>query len=657
MQGKPYARRSSSTLVTSLKRHRTCLPNAITAAILGVVLSAVVPVALAHAGNAEREPRRVVILNSADPYLPAFVALDRAMREAILARHHAPTSFFAEALDMFRFPQAEIDHDEVALLRKKYSGLRIDAIVAAGDASLAFAQLHGGEIWPGVPVVFHSVSEPRLREHRVDGRTLGIPTRLEFATTIDLASRLRPDARRVVVVAGTADLDRRNVDLVKSALQRHAGRLDAEYLVGRTLAETTEAVRALPPDAVVLYLTLFRDGADAPLVPRDALTQLAAASRVPVFGIYETYLGDGIAAGAIASYAQQGRRAGELVARVLNGEDPASIGVQPAVPSKCIADAKQLQRWRIDEDLLPADCEVRFREASLWNDHRGAILATLAVIVLQSALVVGLWVHRRRLRRTRSELRDELGRRQQAESQVLGLRLRIGRFSRERSLGAMVTAIAHEINQPLIAIQNYAQAARRRVQQGADDPTRLSDLVRKIEGQAQRAGEITQRVRALVGGSEVTPVVVEIAPLLADAVAAMQPDARAAGCRIEFTPAGDLPPVLADPLPVQLVLVNLLRNALESLGPDGSGDRCVTIDVALTDERDVRVRVTDRGPGVPAERAAEIFEPLASSKGDGLGIGLAIARGIVEALGGRLWYEPNPAGGAVFCFTLRSVRP
>jgi signal transduction histidine kinase len=612
-------------------------------------------VAAAPSGTADAELRRVVILNGADPYLPAFVALDRGVREAILAGRTAPTGFHAETLDMFRFPQAEIDGDVVALLRKKYRGLRVDVIVAASEIALDFAELHRSDIWPEAAIVFHSVSETSLQGATLDSRTIGVPVRLEYGPTLDLALKLRPATRRIVVVAGTAQRDRTNLSLAQRALGRYAETLEIQYLVGLTVPETVAALRALPDDAVVLFLTVFRDGAGTPLVPRDVLTQVAAASSAPVFGVSETYLGDGIVAGSIASYVMQGRRAGELVVRVLNGEPPAAIGIQAPSTSACIADAQALRRWRIKESLLPGGCEVRFREITAWDRYRWPILAALTVILAQAALIVALLLNRRRLRQARDAARDEQGRRREAETVASNLRQRLARFGRERSLGAMATAIAHEINQPLLAIQNYAQAAKRRLEGNLDDKPKLIELYAKIERQATRAGAITQRVRSLVSTSDLQLVPANLSLVIDEVVRIMEPDLESRGCRIERVPAGDLPAVLADVLQVQLVLVNLLRNAMDSIRSGDQYDRSVSIGASAVNDREVQVSVTDRGPGVPPDRVADIFEPLYSGTGDGMGMGLAISRTIIEAHGGRIWYEPNPAGGAVFRFTLRTV--
>jgi len=622
--------------------------------IMMIALSVAPTTISAQAQDGEGAPHRVVILNTADPYLPAFLALDRGLREAITrAEYGVSAELYAETLDMFRFPRTLLAEDVIALLRKKYHDLKVDVIVAAGSIAFDFAQRYRAEIWPGAAIVFHSVPATSLEKRDLDPRTIGVPVRLEFGQTLDLALRLRPTTRRVVVVAGIAEPDKGHLSLVRALLEHYAGKLEIQYIVGLTLAETIAAVSVLPSDGIVLYLTMFRDGDGVPLVPRDVLTRVAAVSRAPVFGVFETYLDHGIVAGSIASYAEQGRRAGELVVKVLNGEDPSVIGVQTPMTSHCIADWRQLRRWGIAESLLPADCEIRFKEATAWDHYYWQILTVLAVILAQTTLIIALMLNRRRLRRAQTALQSEYGRRSQAETTAAHLRGRLARFSKERSLGAMATAISHEINQPLIAIQNYAQAVKRRLQNNVDDKPKLIELFAKIEEQAERAGAITQRVRSLVGTNDVRLLSVSLHPLVEEVIRMMEPETERRGCRITCQSVDDFPGVLADSLQIQLVLVNLLQNSMRSICSNERYDKRVSVDMDSINDREVQVSVTDQGHGVPLDRVADIFEPLYSGTSGGMGMGLAISQATIEAHGGRLWYEPNPTGGAIFRFTLR----
>jgi hypothetical protein len=210
--------------------------------------------------EAEGETRHVLILNASDPYLPAFLALDGAMREAILVESRVPVELYAETLDMFRFPRTLLDDDVVALLRRKYQGPKEDVVVAAGSVALDFARSHGEDIWPGAAIVFHSVPAASLSDASLGPRTIGVPVRLELEPTLDLALRLRPATRRLMVIAGTADPDRTTLSTTRTSLKRYAGRLEVQYLDTLSVAQTVAAVQALPPDSAVLYLTKFRDG-------------------------------------------------------------------------------------------------------------------------------------------------------------------------------------------------------------------------------------------------------------------------------------------------------------------------------------------------------------------------------------------------------------
>jgi signal transduction histidine kinase len=607
------------------------------------------------AADTAHEVRRVVTLNSTDPYLPAFLLLDGAQREAIVAQSRAPVEFYAEALDMHRFPRKLLDEDLAEMLRRKYRGLKVDVVTTTAAIALDFAQRHRAEIWPGAAIVFDSVPADWLEGRSLAPRTTGLPVRLEFGKTLELALKLRPTTRRIVVVAGGDEPCCGRTAIERRIFDRYARGRKVEYLVGLPLAETVAAVQELPEEAVVIYLSMFRDGAGVPHVPRDVLEKIAAVSPVPVFGLFETFLGHGIAAGTIASFQDQGRVSGELVARVLNGQDPATIGVVAPVASRCTADWRQLKHWGIDESLLPADCELRFKPVTVWDRYHWQILTVLGVILMQAALIAVLMLNRRARRNAQSALKEAYARRIEAESLAARLRGRIARFSKERSLGAMATTIAHEINQPLIAIQNYAQAARRRLQGDVHDKPRLIELVAKIEGQAERAGTITQRVRSLVNSDDPQLIARRLYPLLEEVIRMMEPEMENRGCRIEFNATSDAPVVFADALQIQLVLVNLLQNSMQSVCGSDQYEKRICIDVRSLGDREVQVSVTDKGPGVAAARVTDIFDSLYSGRSGGLGMGLSISKSIVEAHGGRLWYEPNPAGGACFHFTLQVV--
>ncbi|WPL13706.1 MULTISPECIES: sensor histidine kinase [Thiorhodovibrio] len=361
-----------------------------------------------------------------------------------------------------------------------------------------------------------------------------------------------------------------------------------------------------------------------------------------------------------------------IYTRLLNGADPASIGIQPPLPSQCVADWRWLRRWDIDPKRLPQNCELRFRELSFWEQYHRQVLLVLAVVLAQTALILSLLVQRRRLRNTQQVLSEECDRRAETEAFVARLRARLDRFKKERGLGVMAATIAHEINQPLIAIQNYAQAAKRRLQGDAPDTAKLVELFAKIDKQSQRAGAITQRVRSLVSNDAPRLHPVALEPLIDAVLNLLEAELTRQRCEIRRDRSAEQVKVMADPLQVQLVLVNLLQNAMQSLAAGAYDDCSILIEVRPVEESAaesapestpestkqprIQISVIDQGGGVAPERAEEMFEHFSSGRSGGMGLGLPVSRAIIEAHGGQLWHEPNPDGGAIFRFTLGAAR-
>lgn len=258
-------------------------------------------------------------------------------------------------------------------------------------------------------------------------------------------------------------------------------------------------------------------------------------------------------------------------------------------------------------------------------------------------------VHSERGRFFTGFIRD-LTERQAVETRLQELQSELIHISRLTAMGEMASALAHELNQPLSAIANYLGGARRLLAQSGGDPRALNALDKSSE-QALRAGEIIRRLRDFLARSEGERRVESLTKLTQEACALALVGAKDQGVRVgyRFDAAADA--VIADRVPIQQVIVNLVRNALDAMG--GQPRRELRIETSKADDEMSMVTVTDTGPGVSAEASARLFEPFVTTKAEGMGVGLSISRTIVEAHGGRIWVEDNPGGGAVFRFTLR----
>ncbi|MDD3352725.1 PAS domain S-box protein [Zoogloea sp.] len=225
------------------------------------------------------------------------------------------------------------------------------------------------------------------------------------------------------------------------------------------------------------------------------------------------------------------------------------------------------------------------------------------------------------------------------------------RAARLIHLGEMASALAHELNQPLTALRNFSAVALRRLDELGADPAGLREPLQMIADQALRAGDIVHQVRGFVrkGGRVVTPVAIN--EVVRSVRRLMQFDARAHGVQCQLDLADALPPVLADQGQLEQVLGNLIKNGIDamSLMPRA---RILRVSTRLNPEGQVEVAVADTGPGLAEAVRADPFAPFATTKPDGVGLGLAICRTIIENHAGRMWVEAGDCGGATFFFSL-----
>ena len=237
------------------------------------------------------------------------------------------------------------------------------------------------------------------------------------------------------------------------------------------------------------------------------------------------------------------------------------------------------------------------------------------------------------------------------EARLLTLREELVHVARVSEMGQVSAGIAHELNQPLAAMLNYSNAAKRLTASDAPDAmAKVQTIIGKIAEQAERAGQIVRRMRDFLEKRADSHGVEDIVMIAEDAMALGLIGAKIPAVAIHFQPAPDLPPVFVDRVQIQQVLVNLLVNAVEAMAV--SPRRELTLALTRHDPSAVEVVVTDTGPGIDPEVAERLFTPFVTTKPHGMGIGLAISKSIIEAHGGTMTAGANPEGGAMFRFTI-----
>ena len=244
----------------------------------------------------------------------------------------------------------------------------------------------------------------------------------------------------------------------------------------------------------------------------------------------------------------------------------------------------------------------------------------------------------------------------QALLDIHKLQERLTHVSRLATVGEMSAGIAHELNQPLTAVANYAQACDRLLALPDPDITEIREALRQITAQAVRAGDIIRRLRTLARNDLVRRELTDVNVLVNELRELILLDARTYGVTYKLDLTPDLPRVEVDAAQVQQVIVNLVRNAIEALSrEDAEGSPEVSISTRLSPQSDVEIAVCDNGPGLAQAIIGRLFDPFCTTKPNGTGLGLAISRTIIKAHQGSLEHRPNSPRGA--CFIVRIPLP
>jgi two-component system sensor kinase FixL len=248
-------------------------------------------------------------------------------------------------------------------------------------------------------------------------------------------------------------------------------------------------------------------------------------------------------------------------------------------------------------------------------------------------------------------LRD-LTEQQRVKLEAQEARQDMAHLSRVALLNELSGSLAHELNQPLGAILNNAEAMRRLLGREDHDPDEMRQILEDIIADDKRAGEVIKRLRSLLRKGELQAIALELRDVVTQVLRVVHDDLAWRGVTVHTEFADDGARVMGDPIQLQQVMLNLLVNAGDAMADMPEEERMLTVRTERSEDGSVSVSVSDRGGGIPEDSLDEVFQPFYTTKARGLGMGLAVSHTIVEAHGGRLWAENNPDAGAALRFTL-----
>ena len=579
------------------------------------------------------QPKHVLILFENGRLLPANVQADKGFNDVISAAN-AGTVVSAEFLDAPRFQGDVYTQNVLTFLREKYRSQSPDIIVAGGNGAVDFLLKHRAEFFPSAPVVHMGVEKSFLdaMPHPLPSDVVGVPVEFDFSGTIEQALKWHPRATRLVVVTGSSPPDREFERQAREITKRFQGQRVIEHLAGLPTPQVLKRLAELDTSSVVFTPGYFEDGAARTSTPKQAAGEMAAVSAAPVYGPFNTFIGVGIVGGRMPNFEAMGREAASEVNVLLSGTAPASLHLPPTMPTTLNVDWRQVSRWGITDEMPPGTI-VQFRTPTFWEAYRTEAIIALALFLLQSVLVAGLLLERRR--------------RRGAEISVDQHRFQLAHASRLAMAGELTASIAHEINQPLGAILSNVSAAEIILGRGSEGLEEVRQILGDIHNDNIRASEVVSRLRALLAKHEVQHDIVDLNQSLADMMTILRGEAQRRRTTLTIRPSTPALEIYADRIQVQQILLNLTLNAMDAVVEEPDHRRTVLVTVERR-ENLAAITVSDRGHGISQEHLSRLFDSFFSTKRTGIGLGLSIVRTLVEAHGGKVWAENSREGGAIF---------
>jgi signal transduction histidine kinase len=595
---------------------------------------------------ADPEPKRVLMLQSFGLRFKPWTDFAEFLRPQMIKQSKVPIDFQDHSL-----LSALVDDDKalapfIGYLQALYGAKPPDLIVALGAPAAEFVQRYRAQLFPKTPMMFTSVEARRVQYDKLTEYDTVAAAAHNFPAAIETILKVLPDTKVIAVVNGASPNETFWQGVLERELAPFSGRVELRWYNKLSFEDILKDAAHLPPHSAIFWHLMSVDAAGVTHEGTAALHRLSAAADAPIFSYLDGFFDGSIVGGSMHSIEKGMTIAAAAAIRILNGEKAGDVKVAPSQFELPRFDWRQMQRFGISDSHLPPGSTVYFREPSVWERYLWLIASVVAVFLIQAGLIaILLREHRRR---------------QFAEVQSRQRMTELAHVNRFATAGELTASIAHEINQPLGSILTNAETAAAILQSQRPDIAALSDvvelreIVNDILQDDRRATEVIRRMRSLLKKAPFELKQLDLNEVVQETVRFLSALTVSRKFEMVNVITPDALPILGDRIQLQQVILNLVLNGVEAMKDTSHESRTISIRTARV-EQFAELSVSDRGPGIPEDKLKQVFEPFYSSKAEGMGMGLSIARTIIEAHNGFISASNREHGGASFTIRLPFV--
>jgi signal transduction histidine kinase len=585
------------------------------------------------------ETKRVMLLHSFGRDFKPWSDYARSIREELERQSRWPLDITDHSLVTARSSDEDPEPAFVEYLRALFAKRPLDLVVSIGAPATAFVQRHRERLFAATPMVLTAVEQRRIQWSRLTANDAAVPVWINYRAAFENILQVLPATKNIIVVVGTSPIEKFWKDAIGKEAEPLAGRIAFSWTDHLSFGDLLKQAAALPPNTAIFWELMIVDGAGVTHEGSAPLKKLHAVANAPIFSYDESFFGGEIVGGPLLRVVDTSRQTAAVAIRILGGEKAGDIKIPPVAFARPQFDWREMRRWGIDESSLPPGSLVLYREPTMWHRYRVQIIAVVALLLLQGALIAWLLY--------------EHWRRQDVEARSIQQVTELARMNRLATAGQLSASIAHEIRQPLAAIASSGSAGLNWLNKRVPDLEEVRIALQTVVRQSHRADDVIKGVRAMFSHDSTVWTKVNLNEIVEQVLALMSRNIAATSIRLNTKLTDNPPPlVMADPVQLQQLVLNLIMNAVEAMTESDRGARMLNIETRFDQTGSVVLTIADSGPGFDAKVAANLFSPFLTTKARGMGMGLSICKSIVERHGGQLTVASIEPHGALLTIVL-----
>lgn len=592
------------------------------------------------------ETKNILIIFSLNQGLVAYQILLENFKNILREEYSEPYKLYVEYLNVEDFPDTNYQRYIFNRINEKYKDIVISLLILGGPRIIPLIETYASDYIKDLPTILNDICNPYEKDpkHIVKPNTLEILECFNFKKNFELAFSLFPDCSTVYIISGASKTDKFFYKLTMKAAQAYEKQKRIVSLINLSVNEIIEKVKDIPKNSIILVPTFLVDINNVGYNTPEVIRLIHNSTSAPIFVIFDTAFDDGAFGGYVSSQAMVGIECGKSAIKILNGQKPNTLHVNSENLETYMFDWLELKSQGLENSkLIPANSIILNKEYDFFDTNKWLLLGALLFILLQTYLIVNLV----RLNRKQKSATLRLIESENHYRQLI-------REDRILRMGELTASLSHELNQPLTAIRNSAQAGLRFMNAEKLDPEMMNEILQNIVDDNKRAAEVLSSIRQMLKLEKREKQKLDLNVKIKQVVEMFRGEINEKNIQLKLNLPEKPVYILGDKTQIQQVLLNLVTNAAYATEEDGSRKNIIEVNEIIEDEK-VIVSVRDNGKGIDKKIQDNLFRPFMTTKEKGFGIGLAISKSIIDDHGGKIWAENNTDGGATFSFQLNLI--